>query len=66
MTCKYTIDTSPDGKAWTSYVAETSAFPVTVSPHQDSRRAQAAFVRITLTGCTPPENGAGIHSFEVY
>ena len=63
---KYAIETSLDGKAWTSYVDKTSAFPVTVSPHKDSGKAKAAFVRITLSGCERPENGAGIHSFEVY
>jgi hypothetical protein len=63
---QYAIETSLDGKAWTRVVDNTAAFPVTVSPHKDLVTAQAAFVRIILTGCERPENGAGIYSFEVF
>jgi hypothetical protein len=63
---KYSIETSLDGKVWTLFVDKTAAFPAAVSPHKDFAKARAAFVRITLTGCERPENGAGVYSFEVY
>jgi hypothetical protein len=63
---RYVIETSLDGKTWTMFADRTGAPRATVSPHQDSGTAKAAFVRITMTGCERPENAAGIYSFKVY
>jgi len=62
----YAIETSPDGKAWEPYADRTAAFPAVVSPQRDAKKARAAFVRITVTGCQRPENGAGIYAFRVF
>lgn len=63
---RYAIETSLDGKTWTMFADRTGAPLATVSPRQDSGTANAAFVRITMTGCERPENAAGIYSFKVY
>ena len=62
----YLVETSLDGQSWQPYADKTGAFPVAVSPHKEVRAARAAFVRITVTGCQRPENGAGIYSFSVF
>jgi len=66
LSYKYAIETSLDAKEWTTYADKTSEFPDAVSPHKDVKKAKAAFVRITLTGCERPENGAGIYTFKVF
>jgi hypothetical protein len=48
------------------YADKTAEFPVAVSPHKDQKKARAAFVRITITGCQRPENAAGICAFKVF
>jgi len=61
----YRIETSLDGKRWTKYADHTAGFGKAVSPCRDIGKAQAAYVRITITGCQRAENGAGIYSFRV-
>ena len=63
---KYRIETSLNGREWETYVDKTAAFPVVVSPQVDRKPARAAFMRITITGCERPENGAGLYSFELF
>lgn len=62
---KYAIETSLDGKNWTSFADKTAAFPEVVSPQKDIKSARAAFVRITIHACERPENPAGLYSFQV-
>lgn len=66
LSYKYMIETSKDGKNWIIYVDKTSAFPIAVSPHKDIKQAEAAYVRITITGCQRPENSAGIYEFKFF
>ena len=63
---QYAIETSIDGKNWTMYADHRVGFPVAVSPQKDSGKARAEFVRITVTACQRPENGAGIYEFHVF
>jgi len=63
----YRIETSPDGTAWQPYADHTAAFPTeVVSPMVDAAPATAQFIRVTITGCQRPENGAGIYAFRVF
>ncbi len=62
----YAIETSLEGKKWDIYADKTMEFPMAVSPHIDTGRAQAAFVRIVIKGCQRPENGAGIYTLKVF
>ena len=66
LSYKYLIETSVDGKEWKTHTDKRSAFSEAVSPHRDSGPARARFVRITMTACQRPENGAGIYSFQVF
>lgn len=66
LSYKYRIETSTDGSSWRPYVDKTADFPVAVCPHRDAKPAEAAFVRITITGCERLENGAGIYEFKVF
>jgi hypothetical protein len=66
LSYKYVIETSIDGKAWSTYADRAAEFPVAVSPVKDIHAAKAAFVRIRVDGCQRPENGAGIYSFRVF
>jgi len=66
LSYKYRIETSLDGKNWQLYVDKTADFPTTVSPQKDLKNAKAAFVRITVTACQRPENGAGIYEFKIF
>ena len=52
--------------AWTTVADKHADFPVAVSPHRDAGQARARFVRITITGCQRPENGAGIYTLKVF
>ena len=61
----YKIETSLDGHTWTLFADKTTSFPIALSPHRDHKDAKAAWVRITITGCQRPENGAGIYAFKV-
>jgi len=63
---KYLIETSADGSHWRTHTDKRAEFPVAVSPHRDAGEARARFVRITLTACQRPENGAGLYSFQVF
>jgi len=66
LSYKYLIETSEDGSHWTTHTDKRAEFPVAVSPHRDAGEARARFVRITITGCQRPENGAGLYSFQVF
>ena len=61
----YRIETSLDGKQWTKYADHTAGFGKAVSPCRDIGKVEAAFVRITITGCQRPENWAGVYSLRV-
>lgn len=63
---KYIIETSLDGKAWDLYADNHAHFPKAVCPMVDSKPARAMFVRMTITECQRPENGAGIYTFKVF
>ncbi|MCF7731058.1 MAG: family 43 glycosylhydrolase [Akkermansiaceae bacterium] len=63
---KYAIETSLDGKAWSLFADQTAEFPIAVCPQQDTGQVKAGFVRITITGCQRPENGAGIYNLKVF
>jgi hypothetical protein len=63
---KYAIETSLDGKAWSLFADRTADFPIALSPQTDTGQAKAGFVRITITGCQRPENGAGIYNLKVF
>jgi hypothetical protein len=62
----YAIETSVDGRRWVSFGDNTSTFSPAVSPRVDRGKAKAAYIRITITGCERPENGAGVYGFQVY
>ena len=66
LSYKYKIETCLNGKDWAVYSDHTADWPVTVSPNKDEKKAKAAFVRITVTGCQRPENPAGIYAFKVF
>lgn len=66
LSYKYRIETSADGTKWETYADHTANFPTAVSPHRDRKAAKASWVRITITGCERPENGAGIYEFKVF
>ncbi len=65
LSYKYAIETSTDGKSWSLFADKSASFGPAVSPRRDAGAAKAAFVRITISGCERPENGAGIYSFRV-
>lgn len=62
----YCIETSLNGSDWSVFADKSATFPTATSPHKDSGKARAAFVRIRITGCQRPENGAGLYGFEVH
>ncbi len=66
LSYEYLIEVSEDGEHWKTHTDKQADFPVAVSPHKDAGQARARFVRITITACQRPENGAGLYSFEVY
>ncbi len=66
LSYKYRIETSLDGKIWSKYADRTAEFSLAASPCKDTGQVDAAFIRITITGCQRPENGAGLYSFRVY
>jgi len=65
LSYKYFIETSTDGKQWKMFVDNSAEFTPAVSPRKDRGNVEAAYVRITVTGCQRPENSAGIYSFRV-
>ncbi|MAT70884.1 MAG: hypothetical protein CMJ58_15320 [Planctomycetaceae bacterium] len=66
LSYKYQIDVSEDGSTWKTHTDKHAEFPVAVSPHRDAGKARARFVRITITACQRPENGAGLYSFQIF
>jgi len=66
LSYKYAIETSMDGKTWAMLADHSASFTTAVSPHRDPGATKATLVRITLSGCERPENGAGIYSFKVF
>jgi hypothetical protein len=63
---KYAIETSLDGRTWTTFADRTGVSSATVSPQRDHGTAKAGYVRIVLTGCERPENAAGLYTFKVF
>jgi hypothetical protein len=63
---KYAIESSVDGKAWRQFADKTATFPIAASPQTDAGQVKARFVRLTVTGCQRPENGAGIYNLKVF
>lgn len=66
LSYRYLIESSEDGTTWQIHTDRRDAFPEAVSPRRDAGRARARYVRITLTACQRPENGAGIYSFRIF
>ncbi len=66
LSYKYRIETSLNGKKWKTYADKTGEFPVVVSPQKDINHVRATYVRIVITGCQRPENGAGIYELKIF
>ncbi len=66
LSYKYILETSLDGKTWAMYADKHADFHKAVCPMVDSKPARAMFVRMTITECQRPENGAGIYTFKVF
>ena len=62
----YRIETSIDGKTWETYTDKTAEFKVALSPHKDIKQVRAAFVKLIITGCERPENGAGVYELKLF